>query len=52
MIQRFVFTAVILAAASLHAQEPAIKVEKNLKVAMRDGVKLATDVYTSRHQDL
>lgn len=45
MIQRFVFTAVILAAASLHAQEPAIKVEKNLKVAMRDGVKLATDVY-------
>lgn len=45
MIQRFVFTAVILAAVSLHAQEPAIKVEKNLKVAMRDGVKLATDVY-------
>lgn len=45
MIQRFVFTAVILTAALLRAQEPAIKVEKNLKVAMRDGVRLATDVY-------
>ncbi len=45
MIQRFVFTAVILAAASLHAQEPAIKVEKNVMVPMRDAVKLATDIY-------
>lgn len=45
MIRRFVFTAVFLSAALLHAQGPAIKVEKNLKVAMRDSVQLATDVY-------
>ncbi len=37
--------AVLLAASFLHAQEAGIQVEKNVMVAMRDGVKLATDVY-------
>jgi putative CocE/NonD family hydrolase len=45
MIQRFVFTTVFLAVFSLHAQEPVIHVEKSVMVPMRDGVKLATDVY-------
>lgn len=45
MIQRFAFTTVFLAVFCLHAQEPAIKVEKRVMVPMRDGVKLATDIY-------
>lgn len=36
---------VLLAFSLLHAQEPDIKVQKNVMVAMRDGVKLATDMY-------
>ncbi|WP_300932574.1 CocE/NonD family hydrolase [Prosthecobacter sp.] len=45
MIHRSAFMAVLLAASFLHAQEAGIQVEKNVMVAMRDGVKLATDVY-------
>jgi putative CocE/NonD family hydrolase len=45
MIHRAVIMAVLLAASFLHAQESGVKVEKNVMVAMRDGVKLATDVY-------
>ena len=45
MIHRFAVMAVLLAASFLHAQESGIQVEKNVMVAMRDGVKLATDVY-------
>lgn len=45
MIQRIVLATVFLAVFRLHAQEPAITVEKSVMVAMRDGVKLATDVY-------
>lgn len=45
MIQRFTFAAVLLAVCCLHAQEGAIQVEKSVMVPMRDGVKLATDVY-------
>ena len=37
--------AVLLAASFLHAQETGVQVEKNVRVALRDGVKLATDVY-------
>jgi putative CocE/NonD family hydrolase len=45
MIIRSAVIAVILAASWLHAQEAGIQVEKKVMVAMRDGVKLATDVY-------
>lgn len=45
MIIRSAVISVILAASWLHAQEAGVKVEKNVMVAMRDGVKLATDVY-------
>jgi putative CocE/NonD family hydrolase len=45
MFHRSAFMAVLLAAAFLHAQEAGVKVEKNAMVAMRDGVKLATDIY-------
>ncbi|OYW78196.1 MAG: antibiotic hydrolase [Verrucomicrobia bacterium 12-59-8] len=45
MIHRSALMAVLLAASFLHAQEPGTQVEKNVMVAMRDGVKLATDVY-------
>jgi putative CocE/NonD family hydrolase len=45
MIQRSLFTAVLLAASLLHGQEAATEVQKNVMVAMRDGVKLATDIY-------
>lgn len=45
MIARVAVIGVILAACWLHAQEAAVQVEKNVMVAMRDGVKLATDVY-------
>ncbi len=43
------FVLALVASSCLWAQEaataPAIKVEKSVMVAMRDGVKLATDVY-------
>ena len=45
MFHRPVVIAVLLAASFLHAQEAGIQIEKNVMVAMRDGVKLATDVY-------
>lgn len=48
MIRNFI-AAALLAALQIHlhaqAPEPAIKVEKNIMVGMRDGVNLATDVY-------
>ncbi len=45
MIHRSAFMAALLAASFLPAQEAGIAVEKNVMVAMRDGVKLATDIY-------
>lgn len=45
MIARSLFTAVLLAVSCLHAQEPTVKVERNVMVTTRDGVKLATDIY-------
>jgi uncharacterized protein len=45
MTHRSIIIGVILSASWLHAQEAGIKVEKSVMVAMRDGVKLATDVY-------
>ncbi|MFO1482801.1 MAG: CocE/NonD family hydrolase [Verrucomicrobiaceae bacterium] len=45
MMKRILFVAALAAAFCLHAQEPAVQVEKNVMVAMRDGVKLATDIY-------
>ncbi len=45
MIIRSAVIGVYLAACWLHAQEAAVQVEKNVMMAMRDDVKLATDVY-------
>jgi len=45
MVRRSLLASVFLAVSWLHAQESAIKVEKSIMVPMRDGVKLATDVY-------
>ena len=45
MIIRSAVVAVIFATSCLHGQEAGIQVEKKVMVAMRDGAKLATDVY-------
>lgn len=45
MIRSSVFAVAFLAVSGVFAQETAVKVEKGIMVAMRDGVKLATDVY-------
>src|SRR5579862_4394217 len=43
-IVRIASLALLLAVAA-YAEEPAVEVQNNVMVPMRDGVKLATDIY-------
>lgn len=45
MTRRAIFAGLLLSVSWVSAQDAAIKVEKGVMVPMRDGVKLATDVY-------